>query len=591
MTLQRTGSGTGGYVPPRVGATPDVYGLANPANTNIDARQPQPPKFEWVKLDQGDSVVGWRITYYDLTDGLNMTRGNLLEAHSRTAKGTLDTRYPQTAVLPRLTTVQASPDPPNIVLGQMMGARVFGSLAIAILSGASDGDVCLLKETSTSDPTLVDTTYTPGAGNYIGGIWPLSLGGSATPRLVVGRLNAAAQVLSDLGVSPTIAGTMHSKTANAYAMIQTALPNAPILMICGTSMYSLDSTVAFTSDPGTATLTNIPAQAQAVGLASLSGGPLRAYWVWRKDGAFSSNYGAVISTNQEGTDPQELTMPLRTVYSALKVRDGIVAGDGSRLVHHNGQRVQDLGIMRDRDRDSDYIIVPCSAGIVENEDLYALIYRSSSAGTECWVEQYQWDKGSYLQAVNHGGWLPVTARQTLDAGDPPSNFYAFQGLPYSDATSFMHYRLDGSWRRFPTVRPGQNPFYRRQTTGGSDSNSDSFESTGYWVGPESIFPSPIEYAPKVIDRIFFGGDVDAGGTGATVQVTAGGVSHTFKQPLNNASRVREFTRNDAVFLNLTPRIDATRGSDANFTPQCLPITIEGRAFLKGLPKGDWRGWQ
>jgi hypothetical protein len=95
----------------------------------------------------------------------------------------------------------------------------------------------------------------------------------------------------------------------------------------------------------------------------------------------------------------------------------------------------------------------------------------------------------------------------------------------------------------------------------------------------------MEFAPKVVDRIIFGGELPASGS---VVVTAGGVSHTFTGPVNDRSRTREFSRNNSRFTVLGVSFEASRGSDnTHVTPQALPIIIEGRAFLDERKAGNW----
>lgn len=603
MTLERGGAGTGRFFAPSLGAAADVFGLANPAQAAPLQGPLSGPQFEFFPAGRDKSIVGWRLTISDLRQGLNRTRGYYNQTFGRTKQGTLDSRQENELVLPQEMVVQATPAPSTITT-MVDGVNVFGTLAMVAGYRPSAGyQDTLFKETSATDPTVVGLTFDPGADEGPLHCFAVVMAGYlAEPKLVVTLGGAGAKVFSDLAATPTVAGTMHADTAFCTGMIQTFLNDNTILIYTQGAIGTLTASDAIATQP-TYVLDDVPVGGWSLGLLSLGGGPVRAWWVWPRYNTILNKANTliadcrqsitrVISTNLEGGDPQELKLTeLPFITAADIIRDGIVATDSQSVVFHNGRTVEKLRWDVDRPADSDRH--KRIQGIwVRGDELYVDVVETPSEGGAGdylnWRERFDWD----LRA-----WFPASEVQLMSDEDI-STVSAGHSMPVSHNTGFLHHTVrfsdspfTTSWQRQFQPKAGRSPFSLRQTTGAQSGTGAEFAFSGFWDSPSWILPPPIEYAPKVVDRIYFGGDIDAGGTGALVRVTAGGVSWLFKQPINERSRIHEFASNQHRFFTLDVRIAADRESgNDRVTPQCLPITIEGRAFLDEVKAGTHLPW-
>ena len=304
--------------------------------------------------------------------------------------------------------------------------------------------------------------------------------------------------------------------------------------------------------------------------------------------------GRIVSTLLEGSDPQELVLPLKRIFFAAIVRDGIVASDKERIVFHNGRSIRDLRWIKDRVANSDRLF-ECRGFWVNGPELYVEVnHRASASGTGStnrWIEAYNFETDSWHQ-VSGTTTLSSTGAFGVAAGG---------SFPFSHETNFLHIYSDGSWRRMFAPPNGYNPFSQyRQTSGAQTGTGNEFEATGTYTSTAWELTG-LEGWPKTISRIIFLGDVDAGGTAATaatVRVRAGdptaitngtAASANFVTGLPTAqggAQITDFPDNQDLFYRLQVEIRLARTTaSTRFTPNGLPVIIEGFAFprLPALP--------
>ncbi len=585
-------TGTATYTPPASTGQRDIFGLASPAQP-MSLGELGPARFELTGSDREHRVQGWRLTIYDLRGGLNTVRGSFAGTHARSSSSTLDTRFAGYATLPLLTTVQTTPDPGYESGGdalQVSHLNIFDTLAIAAGGNANS---CLFKETSGTDPALVALTYTfnVGATNHnIYGLASVAINSQEARLCVYGA--GPAEVLSNVGNTPTVAGTI-TDSLLCKGIIQTPLTDQPILFYQSKQLGSLLSTSAYAASI-TKTI-NVPSSGgYVVGMSSLAGGRLRVYWVFPRQDSIvgmlemgAEDAGDLYSTNLEGSDLALHDLPLRWVNLAAIYRDGIVAHDGRRIVFTNGRMLRDLRVFADRVPNSDRELRVRGFTINGPELIARLCEIAVSGGTGAtveWEESYDFD----LDA-----WLPVSGQTTLSTT-------GVQGLnspgpsPISFTTGYRHHYTDGAWRRTLTTPYGTNPFTLRKTAGAASGTGQAFAASGTWTSPKWTLPG-LEGAPFVVSRVSFGGDVDAAGTDSTaghVEVAIADNSGAFTNKVahfvTGHPNWRQLTKFDPVqqeqIYELQVRITATQqsgGTDpTRYTPNCLPVVIEGYAFLE-----------
>ncbi len=600
MTLDRSGDGTGVYIPPSGnGPNIDAFGLAKPASVVPFQSGQGAVRFNIYNtetLPDGGERRYWRLEVYDLRQGFRQ-RGRFERDHGAVATSTMSHYFEEQAVLPFLTTGDSTYNPGIGTTGLVQRPiNVFNTFAIGLVDQVAALDTFLYKETSSTNPVLTQITYSKSKAL-------LSLSRivmNGTEYCAVGFATGGCDMLTDLVTGgPTSAGTMDASTGFCTGMIQTFLPGNPILITANTQMLSLPSNVAIGTAP-TVALSYFPTGGYPLGLASLGGGPVRAWWLAPRVGntyiGGSINTGApfwsghVISTDQSGTTPSELTLPLYNVQSAALYRDGIVASDETRIVFHNGRFIRDLRIFKDVSVASDKQYKVASL-YVNGPSLWAEVnIIATSFGT------YQSQRCVWYYDYDLDAWFQVSATSTVVAGGMIS---AWGPGGVSQQTGFLHIRaLDATtpkfWRIFQPPY-GVTPFAYRKTVGATATTGTAYEASGAITLTLNELPG-LEGLPKVIRSVQFMGDVDAGGTGGTpakVNVTAPGIdtsAHSlgdFQTATSvNGLQRRDFEDNVISFYKFQPTITATQqsgGTDPTlFTPQVLPIAFEGYA--------DWRPW-
>ena len=579
MTSQRTGEGSAAYVPGQGNvSTQDVFGMVAPPQPYArpdDA--PGPADFEF--FDTGKKgELGWRLRIYDLRGGLNMTRGEFLKTHTRSKASTLDTRFREHLILPQYTTatqVAAAMD-----FAFMPWTHIYGQLVMGI---GNNANASLFVEDATTG-VVSALTYTPGS--LILALVPIVIGGGNALRLCVVRLSGNAQIFEDIAAVPTINGTtMDAQTQACTALMQTFVDTNAILFLSN-ALRTIASTAAINAVL-TTKYENIPDGGYSLGLFSLGGSPVYAWWVWPTDfgaGVSYINYGdthqlgRIVRTTVRGTDPQEFPVPLPYVVHVARFRDGIVFTDEKQIYFTNGRVMRNLHWNSDRVAASDFDL-RCRGFWVNGPELAIEVNRIAVSQlltgdeTKRWVEAYNYE----LDA-----WHQVSATETLDNNGKMS-IAGTDGLPLSRYTGYAHVLVraaslaNSKWHRIYLPPYGQNPYYSRQTDGADSSSGHQFEASGTWESPRWILPGPAGRFPNSVKRITFGGIID--GAEQSVQVVAGGVQHTFVYGYGKGHQVKDFPRNDYRFSDLEVSITLTQGTNTRSTPQGLPVTIEGVTYL------------
>ena len=574
---------TGEYTPPAVsGFFPtDLYEFGKPfSGAGAEAGKPEFTARVVDRTPDGD-IVFWRAILRSAHGGLNRTIGDFERDFDRSSSSTLDTRWYRSLILPQLTTNTATPDPGGTLVG-MHSVNVMDRLWWGIGSSAN---AALFVETSATDPTPSAITYTP-----TGSICSLSAvkSGSATVArmLAVGRTGSnAAQLISD--VTGTVNTTMHTDTCRCWGIIQTCINNNQLLIYSNGAIRYLDSTVAATTQP-TLGLSDVPDGGYALGMAKLSGAPIRPYWWWPYEDNDNGNLlssaekpGRVVSTNQEGTDYQEIPLGLKYIFSSCVVNNSaIAASDKERVVIYDGRAApRDVPWIIDREADSDRVY-ECRGLFANGPELWIRVnHKAASGATSGTNTNIFWEVYNIETNAIHRVSGTYTAGSTGSYGNLPGG-----SMPFSQTTGFAQTYEDGSWRRIFVPVFGYNPYtLYRQTGSAASGTGNEYESTGTWTSPEWELPG-LEGWPKYVSRIMFLGDVDSGGTASTaavVNITAGNMTAQYDIGHSGRAQLADLTDNAEMFYKLQVEIQLTRTTaSTRFTPNGLPVVIEGYAFIK-----------
>lgn len=565
----------GSYTPPAVsGYFPgDLYNTGV-SGSRGDAQQLQARFTTRVakRLPEG-VIVHWSATLEDFRGGLNVTEGRFDEDFDRIANATVDTRFYRTLILPQKTEVALTPDPGGTLVG-IHSVNFNNLLHIGVGATANSA---LFAETSSTNPVVAAVTYTPTSS--ITSLATVAAGSAnAALRLAVGH-SAVAQVVRLLDTAYT-STSMHADTGRCWGMIQTFINNNTILIYSQGAIRYLDSTVAVTTQP-TVGLSNVPNGGFALGMAKLAGAPVRPYWVWplaeNTSGMLLSTAevpGRVVSTNQEGTDYQHIPMGLKYVFSACIVNgNAIVATDKERVMYYDGRSgARDLLWVANRIPNSDRVY-ECRGLVASGPEIWCWVnHKAASAGsgnTNAWWEVYNLETGAWHKANNSSA-MSSTGSYGLLPGGP---------LPLSETTGYIHSQADGAWWRVFVPVYGYNPLnVYRQTSGAGANTGNEYEVDGTLTCPEWELPG-LEGWPKLVTRIIFMGDVDAGGTGAYVEWTAGNMTARFGTGLEDRAQLVDLTDNGNVFYKFQPTMTMARGNSTRYTPNALPVMFEGYCFI------------
>lgn len=557
---------TGGY----------AAGITQP---NFDART-------LSKTPDGD-IIFWRLILEDARGGLNVTVAPYSGTHDRISSSTLDTRFYRTLILPQKTQTYSTPDPGGTIVG-LHSLNIFNRLMWG--AGSSNGS-CLFREAGLSDhtPTAVSGYNSTSA---ITGMHAGVIGGvTSAQRLIVSRLTNVMHVISD--TAGTIAGSMHADTNPGWGVIQTPTNDNLLLIYSAGGIRYLRAEDAITDQP-TLGLGNVPNGGFPLGMIKLAGAPIRPTWVWPYQETVggmlangSESPGHIVQTDVEANDYQEIPMGIKFVFWALNVNNtAIIASDRERIMLYDGKfAARDITWIANREANSDFIY-EARGGFVNGNEVWVLVNKRKSTNgtgnTQVWWEVYNLENNSWHQvsAVISGS---TTGSMGLMAGS---------SLPLSATTGFTTAYVDGSWRSIFVPVYGYNPFdLYRNTSGSQATTGNEYEASGTFKTPQWELPG-LEGWPKLTTRIFYLGDVDAGGTAATAAtatITAGNLSGQFATGLPGRAQLVSMQDNMDLWYKLQVQIDLARTTDSTrYTPNGLPVIIEGVAFVGNIvPPYGW----
>lgn len=288
-------------------------------------------------------------------------------------------------------------------------------------------------------------------------------------------------------------------------------------------------------------------------------------------------YGRIVSTNLQGTDPQDLDLLGRRLLYATLWNDGIVGSDGENIEYHNGRFIQNLRIFANRDPDSDKAYRVRGLAINRKRELIAWVQAIAAGGSSDntieWLEAYIPELDS---------WVPVSEQTTLTTtgllGTPGPS------LPVSNYSQFLQRYADGSWRRTRLSLPNVDPYTERKILNATAASGQAYAASGVATWPAFQIPG-IEGWPMSVRRISGNPQIDIGGgtptTNPTVAITVGGVTATFIYNETQGRQEFPFWNNEHVTYELQPVVTVTQqagGTDpTRTTPQAFPIIIEGVA--------------
>jgi hypothetical protein len=598
---------TNNYVETAASTPPQIYG--SPLDGSL-TEPPAPLHWRTFELPSTDpdvmaygakGVIGWEARIDDLRGGYqqygDFGRGtNQYDGDYRMTSNSfgVDSRFRRHLLLAQLkttTTLATAPSQFQVFAVNLNGVLIMGS--------GSTANFSLFKETSGA-PAAV--TYTPASN--INGLYKGVIGGATNPeRLFVCMTGTAIDVHSVAGTS---LGSMNAVTSGAWGVTQTpinaATPGTPQLLIgSNNSIYTLPVSSAIGTAP-TQVLSGIPNGGWAMGIEQMPKNlPLRAFWAMPRSNQSGTSPGLVKMdiwhTNLEGTDRQQVifTNLADGVRFADFWRRNVVATDSLRIVTWDGDESRDLHIFNNRNLNSDYRLT-VSGLIVNDNNLYAVVtnatFNSSSTATTMWIEQYLPEFDAWIQVSST--WVPTTFSISIDGGVytfPVVQVHAFSpSTPFSKQTGRVHINMnDTTWNSMLLHPAGQNPYYLTRQTGASQNFAQAWATTGTWTSPYYTLPT-LEGRMKKVDQIVFGGAIDEGNVKVTINPNQGGTAVSFAG--TDSTRSQPAPTSQTLFDLLQVGIQLNQGSTIYKTPQGLPITLRGRAYMNdaniqslGLPGG------
>jgi len=528
----------------------------------------------------------------------------------RFSSSTVDTRFRRHAILPPIvsqTTFATGTTPVNAFV---YSANIFNTL---VMAQGGVANFSLFSENSTSDPTPVAKTYTPGS--TITGLNSIVQGSAtAAPRLLVSRSGAAPQILSDLAATPTVDSTMHANLAPCYGMQKSSV-NATTPGT-GTNVFYANNgiwTLPITSADGAAptqVLSNLPNGGFAIGVDKLENGPYETRMFWfLPDTSVTvplisvTSLGAsgyILHTNVEGGDPVYLFPAqfglTKIIFACLWGRK-LVVTDGVSVVLFDGQDYADTHFMQGRAANTD-VKWRISSLAVSDRDLLAWAFQTDGTSNNNTTSQVI-TLEQYMPQFD--SWCPVTGPWTIGSATAigsslqpytnavQANVAARPSLPYSQTTSFMHGVMTATinttmfFDRVFLAPSGQNPFLRYRQTGATQNNAQVFASPGTLTSPYFELPD-MEGRWKRADEVVFLGDADAAGAGGSVGIALnGGTPIPFGPGLTSGAQVAQTsqTGDDSLWMQLQIAWTLTQGTSGSTakTPNAFPTAVRGRTYL------------
>lgn len=480
----------------------------------------------------------------------------------------------------------------------------------------------MFKETSTTDPTPLAITYTPGTVmTYI--TTGIIGGAGANESMFIYKEGTVADTFSDLvtgGPTHTVMNAaVNPGWGHLNSPINAANPGATTLLIyMNGTISTLDSTQPVLTAP-TAVLTSVPNGGYPIAIIKLPGVPFRAYWFFPFQSLAHSicnlkdnngtNPGRIVSTQLDATDPQILRLPISRVLGACRFGDSIVFWDGLSIWQLTDSP-RNMNIFSQRvpqntsatNSDVQFQVLGCWEA---NGDLYTMVvennFTNNTASFD--IEKYVASTGAWHSVmIPSVPWTSGISAAPYLAGALYA-YFAPGTYPFSAQTSFLQIPTPGSvtiGAQWGWVPPSNSiPFYMGNNTAGAGSTTGQIvEAAGNIISPAMTIEG-LDGMPMVLEEIRCLGDIAAGGSDATVTVsvaeqsqtsstfTFGSLTSTFR---GNDPPSRMFDRdhyldNDVWSTRFMYKVSIVQGSaSTRRSPNALPLLFRFLVFTDGNPE-------
>lgn len=576
-------------------------------------------------------VLDSTLVLRDFSDGGGLFQGSF---------GDFPNRYYQTACAdathPGYLIAALTSAPFNKALtGDLVGFHGVNAFSTMLFGAGAANDICLFKETSTTDATPVAITGAGTAGRpaaSITGLYPIFIGGATTAQQVLECLQGAKPLLVTDAAGTLNAGVLDAAWNPTWWAYNTSLPGNPLIFQAGNSIFNSGTAASTVNFVPTATLpATIKAGGYGIGEHELANAPRRLYFVEPKENNTTGmlkfgaeTLGYVRSVDLLGLDYQGLDFVnfpngiKSAMFCVGPNGGGIIATDGKRVAFHDGANDTNLALFEqlvgsatDSTRlgqVNSAISLDCRGFEIKGGDAFALVDFFDGVTTTSGRFRYDWANGTWNRISGNLNGTNGTA-QTIRHGS--------NGNPVSFNTGFSQYLFsaNGTFKltnQFLTTAD-ENPYvlYRRTIGAGS--------STGLQVAGLSVNSSlaglltPIwtfeglEGMPSVVSEIELWGDAwaaNAAGDGVYVAVygaepayvstigdlersltTANGVNHTFlsqESPAGKARTYNKFHENKSFFYHFQAQIGPILTGGVRYNVNCLPVVIHFYTFTDGI---------
>lgn len=569
-------------LPPPQAYTPGqdlFFGNAGTYSPPLDRRQNH-----FRVVNQVGAVTVAEVLLQDLSGGLGVVKGPFSQFNDRVTKSTNDTRFPGHLRLNSVTDVDTGKD--TEVDTPMSHVEQGNILHIGQASGTV-GE-CLFHNYLGSF-TAVD--YSPASN--ITNLASIIIGGVTQPkRIAVCREGGAVQVGTiDYGVTNTftVDGTMHANTNPCYGILQTFLNTQTMLIYANGLLYTLAASAAI-GDAPTSTGTVLQNGGHTISIKKLEGAPYRAFFAVPQQttsggalvqgGAAGVAVGAprlnIIHTNLEGTDPQEMKLNIPFVRATAEIGQGFVFSDGYTVWLHTGvDEATNLGFGSGREIVASRDLLVQTLWGIENRLFAGIIQRSSNRPEAWWIEEFDFRTRQ---------WHQITAVST---GTDEYELAVGRSAPVSNFLKTLYAHSRTQWQYVRIGPQDVDPYaYSRSALIDYDFEATGSTETAAWLLPG------YEGLPLTVGEIDFLGDPVEGGTDAKVGVTpaiqtASGYSfpstmtREFHQRDRWENNHAQYPEGSGLTQRLKLKIDLTRGSDTNDSPDGLPVKLRLYIYTDG----------
>lgn len=610
---------------PRAGM--DAYGMARPGGPAVYTDQLPDIELEWRESEPNDPPETERFRYTINSWGAGgFTQRGGPEYLQNLSASTLVTHKGNRAILPWKTQSQTI----NLTNAVAGSGGLSGALLHATFKGrmvvAAYGYTNLYAETSPTDATLIPVL---GFSSGILSLNKVTIAG--TDYLAVGTMANLVIYIAELSTGSYNAITL---IGSPRALVQVPLPKEPIVIRSAAIFYLVGSdSIPDVSTPAvplgghyyvlsiggspsgsslvgngfnnayTAVSNQIVNTVQrpgfCVGVRGIGGLPTRIWWRdWEFPQHASAISGFLASTSLYGADyARHTNITLSNVQWAGFVGSYVVCGDGmQRVVAWDGEEF-DTQIFKDVKPEAGYDYyamggaTPHNQLIVHVNKVPTALADQDLSGTQGQLTvkhqlwRYEFGRGAYSPISAEKEWQPWPAAQ----GGATSKGTLVGHVSAYPATTMPYNEVTGRLWSFPGEI--SNVVYHKPQEGASidpyglrDTGFSDYESSGQADSIALLFPGDARDAAKVFTNIHYGGE-DAGGTGSSVAwyIAEGGslddtrarLGHTFSKGFSLNERSQPLPANETPFLNPQARCVITQGTDADSTPQALPVSFEG----------------